>query len=197
MYCKASTGETDGLATQQKRRGRRRKSECNEDRYPYLENADGSPIPQETIVKVGQKARRLWQGMNTAGLAPPSWGKASEKAYKYFNSEMLNEPRFEFFRYCEGNWKITRWATRAYASWARNHFKSSDAGDSKTPCATKRKRDQLDDPLLLQIDDDKTEDSLWPDSGPTNNSCNILALPASPTLSTSIHTQVCSHWNQI
>jgi len=101
------TGETDGLATQQKRRGRQRKSEGNEDRHPYLENADGSAIPRETLVKVGQKARRLWQAMNDAGLAPSSWGKASEKAYKYFNSEMLNEPGFEFFRYCKGNWKIT------------------------------------------------------------------------------------------
>src|SRR5258708_20272954 len=65
VYCKALTGETDGLVTQQKRRGRRRKSECNKDRYPYLENADGSPIPQETIVKVRQKPWRLCHGMNT------------------------------------------------------------------------------------------------------------------------------------
>ena len=121
VYCKALTGETDGLVTQQKRCGQWWKSKCNEDRYPYLENADGSPIPQETIVKVGQKAQRLWQGMNTAGLALPSWGKASKKAYKYFNSEMLNEPGFEFFRYCEGNWKITRCVTAALqeARWTR------------------------------------------------------------------------------
>ena len=45
--------------------------------------------------------------MNGTSLAPSFWGKASENAYKYFNSEMLNEPGFEFFRYCEGNWKIT------------------------------------------------------------------------------------------
>jgi hypothetical protein len=136
---------------------------------------DGSAIPQEIIVKVGQKARRLWQGMNTAGLAPSTWGKASEKAYKYFNSEMLNEPRFEFFRYCKGNWKIMQWATRAYASWARNHFKLSNAGDSSMLRATKRKREHLNDPLLLQIDDDKIKNSLWTDSHPIKINCNTLA----------------------
>jgi hypothetical protein len=106
-YCNNQTGETDGLATQQKRRGRRRKDEDNEDRYPYLENADGTPVPWELIVKTGQKARRVWHSLHDIGQAPPSWGKASETAYTYFNSEILNVPELEFFRYCEGNWKVT------------------------------------------------------------------------------------------
>jgi hypothetical protein len=66
---------------------------------------------------------------------------------------MLNEPEFEFFRYCEGNWKITRWATKAYASWKCNHL-----DDRKTPCANKQKHKLLDDPTLLQIGNEPTED---------------------------------------
>ena len=174
VYCNNLTGETDGLATQQKRRGRRRKSESEDDRHPYLENADGSTVPREILAKVGQRARRLWQAMNVVGQAPSSWGKASENAYVYFNSEMLNEPEFVFFRYCEGNWKIMRWATKAYASWAHNHIKSNNAGHSKTPRANKRKREDLDDPLLLQIDDNNNENS-----SPTTikNNSDALALP--------------------
>jgi hypothetical protein len=150
-YYSDLVGETDGLATKQKRRGRRRKSSEGKDRHPYLETVDGAPIPREILVNVGHKARRLWQALNTAGLAPSSWGKASEVAYNYFHSEMLNEPEFEFFRYCDGNWKITRWATKAYASWKHNHLKPNDPGTNK------RKRSLLDDPALLQINSESAE----------------------------------------
>jgi hypothetical protein len=167
-------------------------SQSDEDPHPYLENADGSTIPREILAKVGQKARRLWQSMNAAGQAPLSWGKASENVYIYFNSEMLNEPEFIFFRYCEDNWKITRWATKAYASWAYNHIKSSDAGHSKTPHANKRKREDLDDPLLLQIDDDKNESTPGPSSSsiPIKNNSDTLASPA-PSSPASVPIPVC------
>jgi hypothetical protein len=160
------TGETDGLATLQKKPGRRPKSDIDDDRHPYLENMDGSVIQREILGKVGQKARRLWHAMNDVNLAPTSWGKASEVAYEYFNSGMLNEPGFEFFRYCDDNWKLMRWATKAYASWARNHLRSNDAGDSKTSRANKRKRTQLDDPYLIRIDDDQDKDTVIAPSPP-------------------------------
>jgi hypothetical protein len=152
-------GETDGLATRQKRRGRRMKSDEEEDTHPYLETVDGMSVPRHILAKVGQKARRLWQALNTAGLAPASWGKASEIAYTYFHGEMLNEPEFEFFRYCEGNWKIKRWTTKAYASWKHNHIKQDDIEEAKTLIPKKRKLKLLDNPTLLQIGSDN-EDSI-------------------------------------
>jgi hypothetical protein len=193
-YCDSISGDTDALATQQKRRGRRRKSEANDDRHPYLENADGSPIPRDVLVKVGQKARRLWQSLNTGGFAPSSWGKASEGAYNYFNSEMLNVPEFIFFRYCEGNWKIVRWATKAYASWAHNHLRSSNASESKPSRVNKRKHEVLDDPSLFQINSDKNEDittSLF-DSNTTENNSTTFGSPT-PSASGLVSIQVCSH----
>jgi hypothetical protein len=113
-YCDNLNGETDGMASQQKQHGRQRRDGDNDDRYPYLENVDGTPVPWDKIIKIGQKARRVWHTLNDIGQAPPSWGKASKIAYTYFNSEMLNVPGLEFLRYCEGNWKVTRWATKAY-----------------------------------------------------------------------------------
>lgn len=159
-YCDNNTGDTDGLATQHKKRGRLPKSETTGNRYLYLENTDGSIIPRDVFVKMGQKARRLWQAMYSVGLAPSSWGKASEIAYNYFNGEMLNDPEFKFFRYCEGNWKLMRWATKSYPSWAHNHLKSSDASETKTsPIHMKKRRHEvLDNPSLLEIDDDQNED---------------------------------------
>jgi len=85
-YCETLIGETDGLATQQKKHGRRPKTEINEDQHAYLETVDGSAIPPEILVKLGQKAQRVWQALNNLGLAPSSWGKASENVYTYFNS---------------------------------------------------------------------------------------------------------------
>jgi hypothetical protein len=178
IHSNNQTGETDGLATHQKRPGRRSKSEIYEDRHPYLENKDGSAVPREILAKVGQKARRLWHAMNAVSMAPSSWGKASEMAYKYFNGGMLNEPEFVFFRYCEGNWKLMRWATRAYASWAHNHMKSK-AGNNKTSRATKRKRASLDDPSLIRLDDDQDLDiptavSPPPDAAPVDDTPSSL-----------------------
>jgi hypothetical protein len=196
-YCKSLTGETDGLATQQKRRGPRRKSESNADCHPYLENKDGSAVSRDILVKVGQKARRLWKSIHDANMAPSSWGKASESAYTYFNIEMLSEPEFEFFRYCEGNWKITRWATKAYASWSRNHI---EAGEHKTPRANKRKHELLDDPSLLQIDNNKNEDiaPMEDGEGPTaptsvsttNSSCVKTTSDHLPSTSALVPVQV-------
>jgi hypothetical protein len=178
-YCISLTGETDGMATQQKRRGRRRKDDDNEDRYPYLENVDGTPVPWDVIVKIGQKARRVWHTLNDIGQAPASWGKASETAYSYFNSEILNVPELEFLRFCEGNWKVTRWATKAYASWAHNYLRSKDALDAAKPArVNKRKRELLDDPSLLQIDDDKDEDDVTAQSPePTQTSPAPTTVP--------------------
>jgi hypothetical protein len=167
-YCNNLTGEMNGLATQQKQRGRRRKNENNEGRYPYLENADGTPVPWEVIVKIRQKARRVWHTLHNIDQAPPSWGKASETAYTYFNSEMLNVPELEFFRYCEGNWRVTRWATKAYASWAHNYLKSKEAADTNVAWVNKRKRELLDDDSLLQIDND-------------SNKGNVIAQPPEPS----------------
>lgn len=118
-----------------------RKTKGNDDPYLYLKNTDGSAVPREILINVGQKARRLWHSMKAIGVAPLSWGKANEDVYIYFNSEMLNKPGFEFFS--EGNWKIVRCATKAYSSWAYNHIKLNKAGDGK------RKHDLLNDCSLL------------------------------------------------
>jgi hypothetical protein len=189
IYFNDLVGETDGLATKQKKRGRRRKSSEGKDRHPYLETMDGTPVPREVLIKVGQKARRLWQALNTAGMAPSSWGKASEVAYKYFHGEMLGEPEFEFFRYCEGNWKITRWATRAYASWKHNHLKPpGDAEDGKMPGTNKRKRQLLDDPSLLQIADEITENIAI--SGISTSESTLVGKSESASYAGNV-TQVC------
>jgi hypothetical protein len=110
---------------------------------------DGSTVSQETLAKVRQRAQRLWQALNAASQALSSWEKASKNAYIYFNSKMLGESEFKFFRYYEGNWKIMQWASKAYVSWAHNYLKSGNTDIDKTPCINKQKCKVLDNPLLL------------------------------------------------
>lgn len=112
-YFSNLTRDTDGLAIQQRRRGRWQNDKDNKDHYPYLEDMDSTLVPWEVIIKIEQKARQVWHTLYDVDQAPPSWGKASETAYHYFTSEMLNVPEFEFFRYCKGNWKVMRWVTKA------------------------------------------------------------------------------------
>lgn len=194
-YCKHLSGETDGLAILRRRRGRRRNDD-DENRYPYLENADGTPISWQLILKLGQKARRVWRTLLDVDMAPASWGKASETAYNFFNSEILNTPELKFLRYCEGNWKVMRWATKAYASWAHNHIKSKDPVGTEAARGKKRKHDSLDNPSLLQIDNDKDEANVIAQSpeGPEHiqNAPTSEAAQTPPTPSL-VPTQVSSH----
>jgi hypothetical protein len=136
----------------------------------------------------------VWHTLHNISLAPPLWGKASETAYTYFNSEMLNIPELNFFRYCEGNWKVIRWATEAYSSWAHNYLKPKEAIDTKTVRVNKQKHDLLDDPSLLQIDNDKEKDDVIAQSLEPNPIQNALVSePAhTPPASTLVLTQVSS-----
>jgi hypothetical protein len=88
-------------------------------------------------------------------MAPASWGKASEPAYTYFNTEMLNVPELKYFRYCDGNWKLTLWASKAYSSWATNYIKPKDR--IKTERINKRKHDIFNDDSLFQINGEQNE----------------------------------------
>jgi hypothetical protein len=193
VYYKSLTGETDGMEAQQRRRGRPRKDEDKEFRYPYLEKADGTPVPWDTIVKIGQKARRVWHALHDIGMAPASWGKASETAYTYFNSELLNVPELDFFRYCEGNWKLLRWASKAYPSWAHNYLKSTDPIDTKAARVNKRKLNLLDDTSLVQFDNDENEGSLVSQSLDYNQNTSASEAAHIPPAPDPVPTQVCSH----
>jgi hypothetical protein len=107
-------------------------------------------------------------------------------AYTYFNSEMLNVPEFCFFRYCDGNWKLTRWASKAYPSWAHNYIKSKIPVDSKAARVTKRKHDILEDDSLFQFNDEQNEGddiALAPDApDPIQDASTSEAAHTHPTV---------------
>ncbi|KAG6875467.1 hypothetical protein C0992_003736 [Termitomyces sp. T32_za158] len=117
----------------------------------YIENTSGVPVSREVLAKVGQKARRIWFALKKKGLALESWGKAGDDVHSYYVGEILNDPEFSFFQLCNNNWKLQRWTSKAYPSWAQNHHRPSSK-----PLRKKARLEHpiLDDDELFKMEDD-------------------------------------------
>ena len=127
-HANTQRGETDGDATSTRgngKRGRPRKGSDKDNKLThfYLENADGVPVSEEQIKEMSRKARMLWRTLDSDGMAPPSFGQISMKAWEYYSSMMLADESFDFLLLCDdGEWKLREWSTRSYPSWYRNKY---------------------------------------------------------------------------
>jgi hypothetical protein len=172
-------GETDGLALKKTRRGR--PSNDDEEKHPYLENEDGTPVDHYRLNMFGNKARRLFESMRAADVAPMSWAKMSSQVYEYFQIEMLSE--FNEFRFCDGNWKLDLWATRTYGLWMQRIRKSDENEGSSRPSKKRRKILNLESPspsIKASILDDTTLFKI-DDGENTDTAQNSPILPTTPT----------------
>ena len=127
-HANTQRGETDGDATSTRgngKRGRPRKGsdKDNQPTHFYLENADGVPVSEEQISEMSRKARMLWRSLDSDGMAPPTFGQISMRAWEYYSSVMLADEAFNFLLLCDdGEWKLREWSTRSYPLWYRNRF---------------------------------------------------------------------------
>ena len=150
--CRETIGDTNALATSRKKRGRPRRRDnddtddetSDERRHNYIEDVNGNPVTDERLWQISAKARKIWQSLQKANLAPSTWLKIDNDAYEYFKSEMLNE--FTEFQLCEGSWKLDRWATLNYSSWTNNHLRV------KTESSAKKAKLEADQPATPNID---------------------------------------------
>ncbi|KAI9435356.1 hypothetical protein H4582DRAFT_2171276 [Lactarius indigo] len=141
----AKRGETDGNATsarQKGKRGRPRKDkdpnkDPNDDihvAHPYLENEDGTPVDADVIADMSRKARMLWATLDEDGMAPPTWGGITMKAWEWYSRMMLADKAHDFLLLCDdGEWKLWEWSTRSYPSWHRNRFAVAKEDATQTP----------------------------------------------------------------
>jgi hypothetical protein len=188
-------GETDGLASKKTRRGR--PSNDDEEKHPYLENEDGTPVDHYRLNMFANKARRLFESMRSANVAPTSWAKMTNEVYEYFRIEMLSE--FNEFRFCDGNWKLDLWATRAYGSWmqrtdenegsSRPSKKRRKISNLESPSPSVNVASILDDSTLFKIDDgdaaiiSMTPPLTVPVIAPFQNGPTTTTTPVLPTAS--------------
>jgi hypothetical protein len=180
-YITRNDGETDGLALKKTRRGR--PSNDDDEKHPYLENEDGTPVDHYQLNLFGNKARRLFESMRAANVAPTSWAKMTSQVYEYFRIEMLSE--FKEFRYCDGNWKLDLWATRTYGSWMQRirKLEENDNVEGSSRPSKRRKVSKLESPspsVMAPILDDST---LFKIDGGENTDAPIMSMtPRSPPL---------------
>ena len=81
------------------------------------------PVSEEQIVEMSHKARMLWRTLNSNGMALPTFGQISMRAWEYYSSMMLADKALEFLLLCDdGEWKLREWSTRSYPSWHRNRL---------------------------------------------------------------------------
>ena len=84
----------------------------------FLTDHDGRTLSEKRMKVNTDSARQAWTQLYYHRLDPTSWKKKAEDAKQYFNAVMKAE--FPEFRYCEGDWKIERFATIKYPDWCRH-----------------------------------------------------------------------------
>jgi hypothetical protein len=73
----------------------------------YLQNPDGTPVSEEEIAEMSQKACMLWRTLNEDSMAPPTFGQMSLKAWEFFSLTMLMDDTHKFLSLCDdGEWKL-------------------------------------------------------------------------------------------
>lgn len=154
---RAQKGATNGNVRKGKKRGRPEKETPDDDcdsqepntAHIYLEKEDGVPVSKALITQQGRKMRSLWATLSKHGMAPTVWSEADSLAVTFIDSAMLNDPRFNYLRLCDDNWKLKHWISKNYPSWVRNHL-TSDTN-------AKTKEEVLDNPSLLKISPEPSE----------------------------------------
>jgi hypothetical protein len=192
-YIKRDNGETDGFATRKPRRGRPSNTSEEDDEksaYPYLEDDSGVPVDRQRLTKFGDRARKIFNSLRHADLAPASWGLLGLDAYEYFKIEMVSE--FREFRLCEGFWKLERWAARTYASWIQNIRRQEGVPAKHTRMKRKRSTSPkhvplFDDAGLIKMDESFAEGSS--ESASTPDALTVtVSLPVALASEGTVHS---------
>ncbi|KAG1780967.1 hypothetical protein EV702DRAFT_1042653 [Suillus placidus] len=119
-------------------------------KLPYLEDADGAPVPETTIKAISKLLRGGWSELLSRKMAPQSWGKVSASGRQLVHS--LMEGTFPLFKFADNGWKLDYLATSSYPSWRRNNLDSDN--NHKSRDSIKKEEEEAND----DNDDDDTTD---------------------------------------
>jgi hypothetical protein len=172
-HLKHDDGNTSGhgLVIKKPKRGRPFKfnsSEDDDEKHPYLEDEDGIPVDRQRVSKFNDRARKIFNTLKHADLAPASWGQLGLEAHEYFKGEMMSE--FKEFRLCEGSWKLDRLASRVYASWKQNIRKNENENENEMGMHSRKKKKRsispnpMNDASSINMDDSDVGTSRTPES---------------------------------
>ncbi|KAH9176967.1 hypothetical protein EDB89DRAFT_1902718 [Lactarius sanguifluus] len=159
---KAQKGESSGDpsdATKTKGKAGRPSKKVEETeghKFIYLQRRDGTMISVETLRKMSEKARSVWDFLLEKKMATPQFCKLGWSARDLYTRAMLTDPLFDFLLLCDdATWKLREWSIQNYPGWASNRGlrpKNTDQNADKN-------EDVLDDPALVRMQSsDGTDD---------------------------------------
>jgi hypothetical protein len=97
-----------------------RQKDCGQvvPRLGFLTGDDGNPVTESRIKAFMSAAKLAWNELYRHRLDPVSWTKKTPKAASYL--AYILKSRFAEFRYCDGDWKVERFAVVKYPDWCRD-----------------------------------------------------------------------------
>ncbi|KAI0281565.1 hypothetical protein BC826DRAFT_1111260 [Russula brevipes] len=87
-------------------------------RLGFLTDSDGSLVTESRIKIFTSTAKQAWNELYRYRLDPSSWTKKTPKAASYLAHVLKTS--FPEFRYCDGDWKVERFAVIKYPDWCRD-----------------------------------------------------------------------------
>jgi len=84
----------------------------------FLTDKFGSVIVDSRIKEFTLHAKQLWNELYRHRLDPSSWTRKTPKAASFFEHEM--KVKYPEFGYCDGGWKVERFAIIKYPDWCRD-----------------------------------------------------------------------------
>ena len=106
-----------------KRQGAPRRRDDSSTSLPWLEDQHGNTLSKESATAILKKMRGIWHGFKQRGIAPSTWGAATDEVKTAFYVEVTLA--FPQLRLCSNNWKAEAVATARYSSWAQTYLKDS------------------------------------------------------------------------
>jgi hypothetical protein len=93
-------------------------------RLGFLTNEDGNPVTESRIKAFTSTAKQAWNELYRHRLDPASWTKKTPKAASYL--AYIMKTHFDEFHYCDGDWKVERFAVVKYLDWCRDARESGN-----------------------------------------------------------------------
>ena len=87
-------------------------------RLGFLTDEDGDLVTESRIKIFTSTAKQAWNELYRHRLDPNSWTKKTPKAASYLASVL--KTNFAEFCYCDGDWKVERFAIIKYPDWCRD-----------------------------------------------------------------------------
>jgi hypothetical protein len=115
----------------------------------YVEHADGKMVSGGLATEIRDHARTIWRGLWSRGIAPKTWGAATQEVQDAYIRSM--EERFVVLQYCDNHWKALAIATANYSQWY-NYHKAKMEGEAE---ANRKRIKDSDDGLSWSIEPER------------------------------------------